>query len=274
MTSTGSTVVGFAGDWHGDTAWAVQQVRDLGDRGVRVLCHVGDFGIWPGPTGRRYLQAVEQACAEHGVTMLVTPGNHEDWDQIAATVPRDLGDGWGAVRHLSDGVKVLPRGHRFTLTTAAGAARSFVSLGGAPSIDFEYRREGRDWWPAEMITDADVDATVAGGHADVMIAHDSPDVPYAVGEVAAILASNPMGWSQQALAYAAVGRKRMHRAYEGVAPTWFFHGHYHVAGIRQVHDDTTPAVTAAQGQAWVVALDQQRTAGNVACLDLDSLDLV
>lgn len=44
---------------------------------------------------------------------------------------------------LSDHVTVLPRGHRWEI-----AGRSFVSLGGAPSVDYlqPFRHQGESWW--------------------------------------------------------------------------------------------------------------------------------
>lgn len=260
--------VGFAGDWHGDFSWAQARVMSAGMRGVGVIFHVGDFGIWPGPSGKKYLMHVERACASYGVTILVTPGNHEDWARLDEKQAKDKGDGWGLVKHLTDHIKVLPRNWRANLTTPNGTTRSFVSLGGAPSIDFEYRTEGRDWWPSEMITNEDVDQTVADGYADVMVAHDSPDVPYAVDAVKQILASNPMGWSQKGLSYAAMGRARMHRAYEGVAPLWFFHGHYHAPGLKKITED------GVSPERWVASLDMQRSPMNTARLDLDTLELL
>lgn len=262
------TVVAFAGDWHGDGLWAIGRVMSAAEHGIKVIFHVGDFGLWPGPYGKRFLMQVEKACARYGVTIMVTPGNHEDWDRIDEKKAKDKGDGWGEVKHLTDHIKVHPRGHRFTMTTPSGNVRTFVSLGGAPSIDFETRTEGRDWWPSEMISKEDVDKVVKDGYADVMIAHDSPDVPYAVGAVAQILASNPQGWSQKGLSYAAMGRARMHRAYEGVKPLWFFHGHYHAPGLNKVSRE------GVLPERWVASLDMQRKGMNVATLDLDTLELV
>jgi hypothetical protein len=266
-TTFNGEVVAFAGDWHGDANWAAGRIMSAGEQGIPVICHVGDFGIWPGNSGKKYLMAVEKTCVRYGVTILVTPGNHEDWDRLDLKQAKDKGDGWGAVKHLSDHIKVLPRAHRFTMTTPAGTTRTFVSLGGAPSVDYPWRTEGRDWFPTEMITDDDVAATVAGGHADIMIAHDSPDAPYAVEGVTHILAHNPMGFPVESLAYAKVGRDRMTTAYEGVAPKMFFHGHYHVAGARLVTQHGEP-------ERWVISLDMQRTASNIARLNLDTLELV
>ena len=73
----------FAGDWHGNVRWAISRVEAVGASGTAMILHVGDFGIWPGASGKRYLQAVENACARYGVTILVTPGNHEDWARLS-----------------------------------------------------------------------------------------------------------------------------------------------------------------------------------------------
>jgi hypothetical protein len=260
-------VVAFAGDWHGDRGWGAGRIKALAELGVTTLLHVGDFGIWTTSPGKRYLMGIERACLTNGVTVLVTPGNHEDWNRLDLKQVKDKGDGWGAVKHMTDHIKVLPRGHRFTMTTPSGTTRSLVSLGGAPSVDYLWRTEGRDWFPTEMITPEDVALTVAGGHADIMIAHDSPGTPYAVSGVEDILKTNPMGFPDQALAYATVGRNRMTTAYEGVAPKLFFHGHYHVTGTRLVTAHGEP-------ERWVVSLDQQNRRGNIAFVNLDTLQVL
>ena len=69
----------FAGDWHGNLLWATSRIQSIGSSGVKTILHVGDFGIWPGASGKRYLQGVENTCERHDVDILITPGNHEDW---------------------------------------------------------------------------------------------------------------------------------------------------------------------------------------------------
>ena len=48
--------IGVAGDWHGNTPWATRAIRKISALlpagGPRVIVHLGDFGIWPGPGGR------------------------------------------------------------------------------------------------------------------------------------------------------------------------------------------------------------------------------
>jgi hypothetical protein len=275
-------VVAFAGDWHGNTMWAGARMQSLGEEGIKLVLHVGDFGIWPGPSGKRYLDVMNKIAEKYDMTIMVTPGNHEDWARLDSLKPKDRGDGWGAVQWLTDRIGVFPRAHRFEIEVAdsdgnaTGVKRSFVSLGGAPSIDYEMRQVGKSWWPTEAITGDDVEKTVAGGHADIMIAHDSPDEPYCVPAVGRILAS-PSGWSYNGLAYAAVGRRRMHAAYMGVEPKVFVHGHFHVPGVALVeHRGLTMNDEGGNKDARgiVVALDADGTNHNIIRFDLDAMEFL
>ena len=62
--------------------------------------------------------------------------------------------------------------------------RSFVALGSAPSVNRHLLTQGIDWWPSEVILEEHVEATIAGGHAEVMLTHDSPGPPYCTEPVA------------------------------------------------------------------------------------------
>lgn len=254
--------IGFAGDWHGDGPWARGRVMSLGVRGISTVMQLGDFGIWDGFEGRRYIRDVEKTCKRYGVRLLVTPGNHENFALINS-VPVEQRDELGPIQWLTDHIALLPRGHRFEL-----GGRSFVSLGGAPSVDREWRVEGESWWREEAITEADVEKVVAGGHAEIMLTHDSPGVPYCTPAVERILTGNggTPSWSPEALAYAAIGRERLERAYVAVRPSVLAHGHYHVRdeGVRP---------TPGGGSALVVSLACNNMKGATAILDLDDLTI-
>lgn len=176
------------------------------------------------------------------------------------TRPVEQRDDLGAAKWFTDHIAVLPRGHRFSM-----GGRTFVSLGGAPSIDFETRTRGTDWWPEEMIERTEAEAVGAAGYADVMLTHDSPDGPWWTPRVAHICATNPLGWSRTALAYAAAGRRRLSISYEGVRPRLLVHGHYHVA------DEATVTSNGHSGRVVALAADGQEN--NAALLDLDGLDV-
>lgn len=161
---------------------------------------------------------------------------------------------------LTPNIVVLPRGYRFELE-----GRSFVSLGGAPSVDLANRTQGKNWWPEEMITPEAVEAVIAGGYADVMLAHDAALAPYQLDQVAHVRAHNDWGWPDRALAYARVRAERMHDAFLGVAPRLFAHGHYHVAG------EATFALPGRDYDTRIWSLNFDGADGNVRYLDLGTL---
>lgn len=245
-------LVGLAGDWHKDARSAAWAVDELVARGAKRIYQLGDFGVWPGEAGVRFLDAVEAVCVEHDVEVWAVPGNHDDYDQIN-TFPV----GEDGLQRIRPHVVLIPRGHRWEQ-----GGRTFVGLGGAPSIDFMGRTAGVDWWPTELITKEDVERTVAGGFADVMLAHDAPGD--STMKVRHIIATNPMGWSVSELAYAAMGRKMMDQAWEGVRPSIFAHGHYHVT------DDTEEFRNGTR----FLALHCNGKRGSIALLDLDTLEPV
>ena len=162
--------------------------------------------------------------------MVVTPGNHEDWEWLEELF---VASGGQPVQ-VSEAVAVLPRGWRWTL-----AGRSFVSLGGAPSVDRAIRRATQGFWSAaESITSADVARVVDGGHAEIMLAHDAPTAPEteAVRRVRIISEDPQFRWDDEDLLFAVVGAGLMAQAYAGVAPAVFAHGHYHVADSLELED--------------------------------------
>lgn len=240
------TKFAIVGDIHGQTAWAQKVVKAVSEMGIRTIFQVGDFGIWGDHSGGRFIKGVELACAEYDVTIYVTLGNHEDYDVLATRTPDESGLIW-----FKDHIAVFPRPYRFNI-----GEFSVLSAGGAPSIDYEYRVFGSTWWPAEMITDREVTEAVEGGHADIMLAHDAPEV--GVYGVEQIVASNPMGWSEKALAYAKEGRDKMTHIVSEVQPDLMFHGHYHVSGVGEM---------AHGGQIWSLNRDYHQN--SVAILDIE-----
>jgi hypothetical protein len=143
--------------------------------------------------------------------------------------------------------------------------RSFVALGSAPSVNRHLLTEGIDWWPSEVIREEHVEATIAGGHAEVMLTHDSPAPPYCTGPVADIIANNPMDWPEDILAYADEGIERVTRAVVGVQPRLLVHGHFHVAG------ETVVRLPGAAYDTVVWSLAARQDPGTLRLLDLETL---
>ncbi|MFT4189257.1 MAG: metallophosphoesterase [Aeromicrobium sp.] len=252
-------VLALAGDWHGATTKAVVAIERLArlseerSWGLRWICHLGDFGLWPGNVGARYLNVIDEALERHGLGLLVTPGNHEWWAFLREAF---AASDYAEPVMVRPRIAFLPPGYRFDVTTSSGATRSVLSVGGAPSIDLDLRVEGADWWPGEAITDEDVDRAVTGGSVDVLLAHDAPDDSTAA--VRHIIA-RPSGWSRKGLTYAAAGRAQLNRVCAEVRPKFYAHGHYHVHDVEQ------------RGQTLYVSLDCEGRPGNLMLLDVEAL---
>ncbi|WP_166999103.1 metallophosphoesterase [Paramicrobacterium fandaimingii] len=248
--------VALAGDWHHNAAWAESALRVIADHGVHTVYHMGDFGIFPDVHGRDwYLERVHNICHKLDITIYVTPGNHEDWDWLskrfaasAALTPQSIPPSIAGQERLW----VLPRGYRWT-----HAGRSLISLGGAPSIDYEWRSTGRNWWIDETISREVAQAVAEAGHAEIMFAHDAPNSSPVVQRAL----RRPTGYSAEALTYAAIGRSRIDAAIAGVRPMLYCHGHYHAPDESTLEDETR-----------LLSLGQDGQAGNLVVLDLAADD--
>ena len=259
-----SMIIGLLGDLEGDRDWAVGVLRALGEReDVEVVCQLGDlrFGMGADPEG--YLAAIESACAESGLRLLCVNGNHENWarlDELWADPRWQDEEGRHKPIEVSDHVTLLPRGHRWHM-----GGRSFVALGGAPSVNRLLLTEGVDWWPSEVIREEHVETTMAAGHAEVMLTHDSPGPPYCTDPVADTITNNPWGWPDSMRAYAGDGIEKITRAAVGVKPLLLAHGHFHVAG------ETAVRLPGSTHETTIWSLAANQDPANVRLLDLDTL---
>lgn len=257
-------LIGLVGDLEGEQDAAVRWLRILGERGdVEVVYQLGDLRFGMGPDPEAYLAAIESVCAEYNLRLFCINGNHENWEQLDrlwATPRWQDEDGTLRPIEVTDHVSLLPRGHRWHL-----GGRSFVALGGAPSINRHLLTEGVDWWPTETIRDEHVEAVIAEGHAEVMLVHDSPGPPHCTPPVAELIENNPWDWPDASRAYAQDGIDKMTRAVLGVKPLLLAHGHFHVAGEVVVH------LPSAQAPTTIWSLAARQDSGTVRVLDLDSL---
>lgn len=249
--------IGLAGDWHGNTSWVIGALKGFHLAGVDTVYHVGDFGFWPGLEGKKFLRAVEKQLDLYGITIYVTLGNHEDYTQVDDMPVSEDGLRW-ATKHIA----VMPRGYRWEVDGV-----TFVSLGGAPSINFQNLKKGINWWAEETITMGDIYRLSAGAEGfprtDVMITHDAPD---GIAPLDALMTENAKEWSEEGLQYADEGRKMMTAAVNIVKPLFFFHGHYHYDYVAETAfgDDETFMTTA-------VGLNRDTFKNNNLILDLNDM---
>jgi hypothetical protein len=237
--------VAVCGDWHGNLQWVSTLTRALTSLApdVKTILQVGDW--WMDPA------ASDRVFAEAGIErVIVTLGNHEPWSEISPLLDAHPG---AAVR-VSEITWLLPRPARIRI-----GDRDILSLGGATSVDREWRTEGYDWWPDEEITDAHVAAAIAGGPADIMITHESP-ARTPIRAVREVLRVNPHGFPETARLASAVSRARVSEVWDAVRPPLLMHGHMHL-----------PAIGATEAARRVVSLGCDGQQGHLALLDLRAL---
>jgi hypothetical protein len=223
-----------AGDWHGNTPWAVGVIEQLPHllptEKHPILLHTGDFGVWPGLAGAMYLRTVHDALADVGAQLWFIDGNHEDHARLARVRKHLRGAGPIGFHYGRDDEDTrifwLPRGYRWTWH-----ARTWLALGGATSVDWKVRREGISWWPQEAVTYRQGIDVMKAGKADVMLTHDCPD------EVPMNLPTAPGWWD---MAAAEDHRAKLGVIVDEVKPSWLIHGHYHLAHEQTVQRDYGP----------------------------------
>lgn len=277
MVLAGPTRVVIAGDWHGNSRWAVPVIWNtrslLPDESPRIIVHCGDFGFWPykvkewgpgdkKPEGLQYLLDVQSACELADATMLVTPGNHEDYDAMETWTdpgyPEYAAFQPNTPMGRMDRIFVLPRGHRWTWH-----GRTWLSVGGAVSVDRLLPRPGRiqgvSWWPQEEVTWEQAGKIMEHGHADVMVCHDSP----AMVPIPDDHHMQPY-FAPEDMERAKAHSRLMQAIVDDVKPSWYLHGHHHRRYTRELDFGWGPIRFDGMG------MDGDAT-GNIGVLDVRSM---
>lgn len=206
-----------AGDWHSSGAQAGAAVRQAEDLGIKTIVHVGDFGIWPG-YGKKFVERLNDELTKRDMRLLFVDGNHEDFDTLLAIPVESDGH-----RVVTDRITHLPRAFRWTWGGLVMGA-----LGGAHSVDQQWRTPHTDWWEQEWVSDAELDAFRAGGELDVVFMHDSPaGAPNEITDDEKSQRDAYHRFGPFAMYRAAEHRERLGAAVDVTDPSMIFHGHYH-----------------------------------------------
>lgn len=213
----GPDKVAVAGDWHGNRNHARHAIKWARQQGATVLVHCGDFGYWRDiPDTADYLGVVHAALEEHDMILAWVDGNHEDFDRIAELHdPRAEHPFPGKV---TDRIWHLPRGYRWQWH-----GKTWMSLGGASSVDRQHRMPYRDWWPGELLSHGDYVYATRPGPVHIMVCHDVPD-----GARVPAIERKTSNWiPEEDLRLSQRHREIIRRVVDQVKPAMLFHGHYH-----------------------------------------------
>ena len=208
----------FAGDWHGNTRWAVYAASHVArdnatnprSSSPATILHLGDFAF---DFNAEYIDTLTEALAHSDVRLFFLRGNHDDPTKLDLTA--------SSPSALSSHIYFLPDTYRFLI----GEHRVLV-LGGAGSIDRSHRVEGVSWWPNERLSVEAAAKAVSGGVADVVLSHDAPaGTPLVLDtDFGAFFERRDPG----VLAWCAEHAERVASVVRGVDARVVVHGHHHV----------------------------------------------
>lgn len=104
-----------------------------------IIC--GDFGlVWDNSPEEKYWL---DWLNEKNYTTLFIDGNHEN-HFLLNSYPIETWNG-GKVHKIRNSILHLMRGQVFTIDS-----HTFFTMGGAASVDKDWRTPGKSWWPEEM----------------------------------------------------------------------------------------------------------------------------
>lgn len=234
------------GDLHNNYDWFVVRVLPYAlKHKVDKIMQVGDCGLIWGSVGA--LDRVSKALVAADLDMHFLPGNHEDHDYLEELcIDADL----SPEGHFRLAPRVLYTGR---VCAWEWAGRRCAAVGGATSIDREWRVPGESWWPQEALTAEEAEVAKTIGTVEILFTHDAPT-------------QNPFSLrvDHDSLAH----RQLVTDVARVLRPRNWYHGHYH-----------TPATYTfdhADGYAIVVSLgcDDSPMRFSSSILDLNSVPCI
>lgn len=174
-----------------------------------ITIQTGDFGYWP----KFKTQQIEKPTGK----LYWIDGNHEDHDSL---MERENDELWPNIIYK-------PRGSTLTLPDN----RKVLFMGGADSIDKQYRTQGYDWFIEELITEEDIH-NLPDTHIDIVVSHTVPQFIKLKG-----LYEIPD-----------ISRFYLNEVYDKYRPTQWYAGHFHFYN-KQKFNNCTFTILSSVGYA-------------------------
>lgn len=232
------TTIAFLGDWHGYTQPARRIITATKQENATHLLHTGDFGIWKGQGTDLFLKDVNLRLKMNNQILYLVDGNHEEFPHLYDEKQFPMQE--DGTRRIRSNIFHLPRGFRWEWSGIR-----FMALGGAYSIDRNYRKSGSTYFEEEVLSSHDIKKALQGGKVDVLISHDSPaDSPNPVTDDPSSQHYAARTFGHEHLAGSNAHRLLMQSVTDKVDPAIIAHGHYHKYRISQhTRQATGTAVT-------------------------------
>jgi calcineurin-like phosphoesterase family protein len=245
------------GDVHGNTKFVLKHVIPAAvEAKVDWIYQLGDFGYWEHTDkGVNYLDVVNNALAASNLNIVFIQGNHDK----VSLIPQKY-HSIAEFYQVRSAIWFAPNG---TVWSPNDGITNFIALGGAYSLDKQYRLEeeraisarhttynaiqgwqesselntaGTLWFPEEEMTDEEFSDILTNTKADidVILAHDKP------------LSSNPPS-KLSPVPECQPNQRRLQAAINMFQPKLFVHGHLHVRYTDDVRCGDDNLVTRVEG---------------------------
>lgn len=172
---------------------------------IVIVC--GELGIW----GSGMLKAVHTGDSK----IYACDGNHDNHELLKLLRRRT--EGVRKPISVSEGIYYIPRG---TIASIKGLNTLFI--GGAESIDKQYRTQGHDWFPEESITAEDINS-IPDGRIDMVISHTAPTFVVEQMDIEILPIHSKDG------RYNAPSSVYLDYVFDLYKPKLWYFGHWHVA---------------------------------------------
>lgn len=186
-----------------------------------IILQVGDLGYWP------HIYPMKHVDMKNTV-MYFCPGNHEDW--IALNSLEDL--------MVHPHVFYMPKGSMLTLASG----HNVLFMGGAYSVDKEFRVPGYSWFPDEMISAQDME-NLPDDKIDIIISHTSP--------LEFGMKGNLPGMPQ----VADQSQDYLSQLLEKYSPSQWFFGHWHTSAAGRYKNTSWRCLDTSESKYWWTTLE-------------------
>lgn len=201
-----------AGDSHGVSSHITTKIDIAKSLGADRILVVGDWGHWPGFGGIEFLDAVNAYARDKDIRVYTLGGNHDWWDDWERIInnPGAVKDGAKFV-YVRSHILYAPKIHNWTWD-----GKRFFIVGGAVSIDKQWRKPGESWWANEALTESEIASVekYAGPDIDYLFTHDASD-------------HTSWGFDLIPDPDSQAHRRYIDRAIAALKPRMQFHGHMH-----------------------------------------------
>jgi len=215
--------IAIAGDWHGDTMTATQNIYRASNLGVRVIFQLGDFGLMPGIRTKKYLNDINDVAKNAGIVIYWLDGNHEDFNRIE----KKRSNIKEAITYYRKNIAHMARGTRWSISGI-----DFCAVGGAVSLDKNYRTENLSWWRQEELTYNQINDIAQYGKTDILLSHD---LTYEIEVPGIKHREYTVTWDKKELERAWLHRERLGELTTMLSPTHIYHGHFHISYTKKAN---------------------------------------